>query len=175
MSNISSKLWNLIEMLVRAVFGFIFKIFKIEFSEKQWQSLFQFVKFGLVGVFNTVFSYAINIGCIMIFRQTAMDADMRKYVANAIAFVISVFASFLLNRKFVFELEEGQSRSFGKALLKCYASYFTTGIVLNSFLLFLWVNICGISELIAPLINLIASIPINFILNKLWAFKAENA
>ena len=81
--------------------GDIFKIFKIEFSEKQWQSLFQFVKFGLVGVFNTVFSYAINIGCIMIFRQTAMDADMRKYVANAIAFVISVFASFLLNRKFV--------------------------------------------------------------------------
>ena len=110
MSNISSKLWNLIELIVRAVFGFIFKIFKIEFSEKQWQSLFQFVKFGLVGVFNTVFSYAINIGCIMIFRQTAMDADLRKYVANAIAFVLSVFASFLLNRKFVFELEEGQSR-----------------------------------------------------------------
>jgi len=38
-------------------------------------------------------------------------------------------------------------------------------------LLYLWVDIVGISNIIAPLINIIMIIPLNFLLNKLWVFK----
>ena len=30
-----------------------------------------------------------------------------------------------------------------------------------------------ISKYLAPLINLVVSIPVNFLMNKLWAFKGE--
>lgn len=180
MNEISTKLWNMIEAIVRAVFGLIFKICKIDFSEEQWESLMQFVKFGLVGVWNTVFSYAINLICLLSFRKAGIlqfeifGAPTAVYVANIIAFIISVFVSFLLNNRFVFTLEEGQSRNFGKALFKSYLSYGFTGIILNNVLAIVWVGLCGISELVAPLISLIIAIPINFFMNKLWAFKSES-
>ena len=176
MNEIGAKLWNIIEMIVRGIFGFFFNLAGVEFSEEQWDSLLQFVKFGLVGVWNTVFSYAINVCCLLIFHKLGIlsTANLDMYVANTIAFILSVLVSFLLNSKFVFTLEEGQSRSFWKALLKSYLSYGFTGIILNNVLAYLWVNVLGISKFIAPLISLIIAIPINFFMNKLWAFKTEN-
>lgn len=180
MNGISTKLWNMIETIVRAVFGLVFKICKIDFSEEQWESLMQFVKFGLVGVWNTVFSYVINISCLFGFQKAGIlqmelfGTSSDIFVANIIAFIISVFVSFLLNSKFVFTLEEGQSRNFGKALLKSYLSYGFTGLILNNVLAYVWVVIFGISKFVAPLISLIIAIPINFFMNKLWAFKSES-
>lgn len=60
-----------------------------------------------------------------------------------------------------------------KTLLKTYVSYSVTGLFLNSILLVLWVNIFSISEFIAPIINLLVSVPLNYIINKLWALKKE--
>lgn len=175
-----AKLWNLIETMVRAVFGVIFKILKIDFSEEQWDSFLQFVKFALVGVWNTVFSFAINFGCLKLFKATNIlnqivaGTPIRVYVSNIIAWIISVFVSYLLNEHFVFKMEEGQKRSFWKSLLKSYVSYGFTGLILNNVLAILWVGVLGVPEEVAPLISLIIAIPINFFMNKLWAFKAEN-
>lgn len=171
-----TKLWNILERIVRAVFGFAFRIFKIDLTEEQWDSLMQFVRFGLVGVWNTIFSYAINVSCLLIFQRLGIlsTADLDMYVANIIAFVISVFVSFMLNSRFVFTLEEGQNRSFWKSLLKSYLSYGFTGIILNNILAYVWVVMLGIPKLVDPLISLVIAIPINFLMNKLWAFKTEN-
>lgn len=182
MKNIGIKVWNIIETIVRAVFGVVFRIFKIDFSEEQWDSLLQFVKFGLVGVWNTVFNYALYAVSLLIFQrlnllqQNPYNLDM--HISTVIAFIISVFVSFLLNSRFVFQADEGQTRSFGKALLKCYLSYGFTGLILNPILNTVWVRILPLpqdtAKLIAPAFSLIIAIPINFIMNKLWAFKTEN-
>ena len=74
----------------------------------------------------------------------------------------------------VFTVEEGQSRCLWKALLKTYVSYSFTGLFLNSVLLVLWVRYLGISEFVAPVINLMISVPINFIINKFWAFRSDS-
>ena len=58
-----------------------------------------------------------------------------------------------------------------ESTIKTYISYSFTGLFLNSILLILWVKICGISEFIAPVINLVVSVPLNFMINKFWAFK----
>lgn len=73
----------------------------------------------------------------------------------------------------VFRLEDGQKRSVWKALIKTYISYSFTGLFLNNVLLILWVQIFHISELIAPVINLLISVPVNFLINKFWAFKKQ--
>lgn len=124
--------------------------------------LTQFIKFGLVGGINTILSYAItNIGFYVL--------KLHEQLSNIIAFVITVFISFILNSKFVFKQEE--KRSFWKSLFKAYASYSITGLFLTAILLYLEEQILGIPHYIATLMNLIVTIPINFILNKLWAFK----
>ena len=91
-------------------------------------------------------------------------------IANIISFLLSVLWSFYWNNKYVFKLNEGEQRSIWKALLKTYVSYGFTGIILNNILLVLWVRVIGINKMLAPIINLIINIPINFFMNKLWAF-----
>ena len=71
----------------------------------------------------------------------------------------------------MFVLKEGQQRSMWKALLKTYVSYSFTGLFLCTALLVLWVQVLHISEFVAPLINLVVSVPVNFLINKFWAFK----
>ena len=46
-------------------------------------------------------------------------------------------------------------------------------IILNSILALLWVELLHMSKLIAPIINLLVSVPINFFMNKFWAFKKK--
>ena len=135
------------------------------------QSLVQFVKFGLVGVTNTAVSYVINILVLKLLQPYHLSWD---YVAgNVVAFVLSVLWSFYWNNKYVFRKGEGQKRNLGKALLKTYVAYGLTGIVLANVLSWVWINVFGISKYVAPLINLVISIPLNFIINKFWAFRTR--
>lgn len=180
MENISKKIWDVFETVVRAVFELLFKVIGKKLDEDTWTSLLQFIKFALVGVWNTLFSFAINFLCLKIFKasgilsQILFGTPIRVYTANVIAWLISVFVSFLLNNRFVFQMEEGKKRSFWRALLKSYVSYGFTGLILNNILAMLWVGVLGIPEEIAPLISLVIAIPINFLMNKLWAFKTED-
>ena len=127
--------------------------------------LIQFIKFGIVGAINTVLSYAITNLCFYLLHWHAQ-------VSNLIAFIITVFISFILNGKFVFN-EGKQKQSIWKSLLKVYASYSITGLFLTGILLYVEEQILGIPHYIATLMNLVVTIPINFILNKFWAFKEK--
>ena len=131
----------------------------------------QFIKFGIVGVSNTVISYLLNV--LVLYALASFNLSWDWLAGNIVAFALSVLWSFYWNNKYVFTLEEGKERSIGKALLKTYISYGFTGIVLTNILSYVWINCFVISKYIAPLINLVVSVPFNFIINKLWAFKAE--
>ena len=90
-------------------------------------------------------------------------------VGNAVAFFITVAISYVLNNIFTFKGEGKAEWSF-KNLIKVYISYGLTGLLLNTFLLMLWIDWLGINENIAPIINLFFTIPLNFLLNKFWAY-----
>ncbi len=94
--------------------------------------------------------------------------------ANLLAFFLSVLWSFCWNNRAVFTLKEGERRNPWKALLKAYASCGLTGIVLNNILSWLWIDVFDISKFIAPLINLTVSVPLNFVILKLWTFRGEH-
>ena len=165
-------MWKVIEKICYNCLEFFWKkLLKKELPDKVFISFMQFVKFGIVGVTNTVVSYLLNIGTLFILKPFVVSWD---YIAgNMVGFFLSVLWSFYWNNKFVFVAEEGEKRSVWKTLLKTYISYGFTGIVLNNVLSYIWINIFNISKYIAPLINLILSVPINFLINKLWAFKVE--
>lgn len=134
----------------------------------------QFLKFGVVGVSNTVISYVIYVVSLLIFQKLDILSQVDYIVSQIIAFMLSVAWSFYWNNKIVFTVEEGKERSWWKALLKTYVSYSFTGLFLNSILIVLWIQVFHISEFIAPIINLLFSVPLNFILNKFWAFRLNN-
>lgn len=119
----------------------------------------QFIKFGLVGLFNTAISMSLYYALVYL--------GVNYLVANLIGFMISVLNSYYWNNRYVFnKTEEGHL----KPILKTYMAYGST-LLLSTFLLYLMVQQLGISHWIAPLLNLAITIPINFLINKLWAFR----
>lgn len=147
-------------------------LLKIKLSENQMNNLIQFVKFGIVGLSNTIVSYVVYLVAYFTFRKLGVVPTIDYLVAQFFGFVISVLWSFVLNRKYVFQANN-ETVPWLQALLKTYASYAFTGLFLNSVLSVLWVEWLGVSKLIAPIFNLLISVPINFVLNKFWAFKGK--
>ena len=120
------------------------------------ECLTQFVMFGIVGVSNTVISYLLNVLVLVMMCPFSLAWDY--IVGNIAAFLLSVLWSFYWNNKVVFTQEEGQHRSLWKVLLKAYAAYGFTGIILNNILSWIWISVFHISKYIATLINLIISV-----------------
>ena len=137
-------------------------------NNKYSKVFLQFIRFGIVGISNTIISYLINIIIIVSLKKTDMVYDY--VIANIGGFTVGVMWSFLWNNKFVF-IENNNNRIWWKVLSKTYLSYAFSGIILNNILSTIWINYIGISKFIAPAINLFFSVPINFLLNKFWAYR----
>lgn len=168
MDNNQKTFWTFIESILHF---FCFKVLHLKLSETQWSTLLQFVKFGIVGLSNTFLSYILYIVSLLAFQALGLLPSIDYLFAQFIGFVLSVLWSFYWNNKFVFQKKENEERHLLHALLKTYVSYAFTGLFLNSILSILWVELLHISKLIAPVINLLVSVPLNFIINKFWAFK----
>lgn len=171
MQKIGTILWKWIEAIAYKILNICFKVCRRSLTVETFSVFMQFVKFGIVGISNTLISYVLYAGSLLILKKFAIMPVGDYLIAQIIAFALSVLWSFYWNNKMVFVQEEGKKRSVMKALLKTYVSYSFTGLFLNSILLALWVQIFHMSEFLAPIINLLISVPVNFLINKFWAFK----
>jgi putative flippase GtrA len=158
MERVIEKFWKCVELVLHLM---IYKILRIELREEAWNGLVQFVKFGIVGLMNNVISYMIYL--------ILVSLGMHYTPANIIGFTVSVFNSYYWNNKYVFASND--SRVWWKTFIKTYISYAGTGIILSNIMLFIWIDGLGVSTIIAPLINLVITVPINFLVNKLWAYR----
>lgn len=122
----------------------------------------QFLKFGIVGFSNT----AISLGVYYIL----VYFGIQPLIANAFGFVVSVINAYYWNSKYVFK--EKTETSNVKAITKVVASYGISFFV-SSILIELFVDVLHISKYIAPLLRLLVTVPLNFYLNKKWAFKEK--
>ena len=103
----------------------------------------------------------------MSFRNKIYDV----YVAQLVMFLLSVAWSFYWNNKYVFVNTPGKKRNVLVALLKTYMSYAFTSLFLSEVLLMLWVEVLNINEYVAPILNLLITVPLNFLIQKFWAFR----
>lgn len=168
----------------------LMKILRLKGKNKM-KNVWQFIKFGLVGVSNTLISEAIYVVLVLL--------ECNYLIASFVGFVISVLNAYYWSNKYVFKEEEGkEKRIWWKVLLKTYVAY-SGGFVVNLLLLILWIDILHIGNYMMPLqtflrhfglgniqadvlgslvaegINLILIIPINFLVNKYWAYRQRKS
>lgn len=132
-------------------------------SDSRLKVLWQFVKFGLVGFSNTIVSYIIFAICVKF--------SMHYLIANVLGFFFGVINAYFLSNRYVFRATEGTKRNHIAALSKTFLSYGVTGVLLQSIMLYFFVEKAGLESLIAQLICLAITVPLNFVLNKFWSFK----
>ncbi len=153
------------------------------------KDLWQFIKFGLVGVSNTLISEGIY--CVLVFF------GVPYLLAYFIGFSLSVLNAYYWSNKYVFRADPGEGkRIWWKVLLKTYAAYFW-GFLVSSALLVFWIDFIQLSrylgglagmlaehgfpqfdagflgEALAAGINLLITVPMNFLINKFWAYKSK--
>lgn len=151
------------------------------------KNLWQFIKFGIVGVSNTLISEGTY--CVLVFLRVPY------LLAYFLGFVISVLNAYYWSNKYVFKEEEGaEKRVWWKVLLKTYVAYFW-GFLVGAALLVFWIDIMQISkylggladifaglgyatldaellgEILAAGLNLLITVPMNYLINKFWAYK----
>ncbi len=141
-------------------------------AENKQQGIIQFIKFGIVGVSNTMISYLIYVAVIFLCEAFDIWQKADYILATAISFALSVLWAFYWNKRFVFELD-GTKKNILLALLKTYISYSFSGLFLKSLLSVFWVEIMNVSKFLVPFLCLIITVPVNFLLNKFWAFKKK--
>ena len=157
------KIWKLIERMMHFV---LYKVLRLKLSDETWEKLCQFVKFGIVGLSNTLISYVVYIALVFF--------SVYYLVASLIGFLVSVINAYYWNDRYVFKVEDAEKPAWWKIFLKTFMAYAGTGLILNNILLIFWVDIMGIHEMLGPILNLFITIPLNFLLNKYWAFKKDN-
>ncbi|NQX47276.1 GtrA family protein [Paenibacillus tritici] len=121
--------------------------------------LIQFLKFGIVGGINTIFSLLIYY-LLLYFKWNYM-------FANIIGYFISSILGYVLNKFWVFKFKEAKA---GSSILKYYVIY-GSSFSLNVIAMYLWVSFFNVSETLAPILTVLITLPYNFVLNKVWTFK----
>ena len=135
----------------------------------------QFVKFGLVGISNTVISYSVEmLGYYVFFKNAGWPEPVKVFGVTALAFVISVTNSYYWNEKYVFGDKKNKTlRQHLKTYTKTVACYGVTGLVLAPCFK-LCLGMFKVPYWAASLASLCLTIPLNFLLNKLWAFSRHD-
>lgn len=132
-------------------------------NEKLREWLTQFVKFGLVGAVNTLLSLGINYLFIW------LDPSLYLW-GNFVGWAFSVLNAFYWNNRFVFQKSAATRKELWLRLGKSYVSY-GASFLLSTLLMWLEVQVLGLSEWLSPILTLIVTIPLNFVVNKLWTFR----
>jgi len=121
----------------------------------------QLVRFGLVGGFG----FVVNLVVYSLFVHP-IGVDYR--VAAVAAWVVAVLNNFVLNRHWTFDARGGVAQT--QAARFIVVSLVAFGV--NLLLLTVFVESAGIAKVPAQALAVAASMPFNFLGNKLWTFRA---
>lgn len=137
-------------------------------------ALVQFVKFGLVGLSNTAISYAVDMFCYYVLLAPAPWPENVKILSSAVlAFVISVTNSYYWNNRYVFGSGERKTAAQHlRAYVRTVMCYALTGLLIGPALK-LWLNDRGMAYWLSSIACMVVTIPLNFVMNKFWAFRGN--
>jgi putative flippase GtrA len=124
--------------------------------------LVQFVKFGIVGVSNTVLAFAIYTVLLKVFGVWYLGA-------SAIGFVVGAINGFLLNRRWTFAGHVGDSLTPVR-----WGVVQGCGLALNEGLLYLFVDGVDIEKLLGQACATVIVTVITFIVNRAWTFRMHH-
>ena len=120
--------------------------------------LIRFIKFGMVGVLNTLVNW------IIFFILNALG--MYYILANIIAYILGTVNSYLWNTLWVFKYKDKAST---ETTIK-FIILNLIGLGLNTGILYVLVDLCNLNKFIGLVITTAIVMIINYIVNKLWVF-----
>jgi putative flippase GtrA len=119
----------------------------------------QFVKFGIVGVSNTLLAFAVYTLLLKVF-------GVWYVAASGIGFAVGAVNGFLLNRRWTF------SEHVGDALTPVrWAIVQSCGLACNLGLVYLFVDGLGMDQLVGQIPTTVIVTVLTFAANRAWTFK----
>ncbi len=119
----------------------------------------QFVKFGIVGVSNTLLTFLVYTVLLKVFGVWYL-------AASAIGFIVGATNGFLLNRRWTFRDHVGDALTPVR-----WAIVQSCGLALNEGLLFLFVSEAGLDKLVGQALATVAVTLTTFFANRAWTFR----
>lgn len=153
--------WNFLMKIAKWCLALCFKIAGRELTDDAWKVFEQFFKFLLVGLSNTV------VVLVVYYIVVWLGGTKLYLLGQTLGYAVGIVNSFFWNSKLVFSRSQ---ESKGMAFVKMCACYGIT-YVIQMGLLYAFVEWLSITEWLAPVIAIIITTPINFIMNKMFAFK----
>lgn len=127
------------------------------FINNHKKNIYEFFKFGIVGGINTGISFGIYF---VLINYT----HIYYVICSAIAYVLGIFSSYMLNSVFVFK--QDLKAKFGFKFSMVYLS----SLFINMVLLYFIVEIVGFHKLFGQIITTGIVMVYNYLLIKCWAF-----
>jgi putative flippase GtrA len=123
--------------------------------------LVQFVKFGLVGVSNTLIT-------LLVYTLLWNLLGVWYVAASAIGFAVGAVNGFLWNRAWTFKGHVGDALTPVRwfVVQGC-------GLLVNSALIYLFVDGAGVDKLAAQAVTIVIVTVLTFIANRSWTFRAR--
>jgi putative flippase GtrA len=123
--------------------------------------LVQFVKFGIVGISNTLLTFAV-------YTLLLKGFGMWYLAASAIGFVAGTINSFLLNRRWTFRGHVGDALTPVRwTVVQC------SGLGLNEVLLYVFVHDAKLDKLLAQAFATVVVTVSTFFANRAWTFRTH--
>jgi len=124
------------------------------------KTFFQLVKFGFVGVINTL----VTLGIIFL---TTELLGIQIYAGNFLGYACGVTVSFFLNKNLTFQ---SSGQSLKKAIL--FLMVFGFCYLIQVFVLTM-AREHGFSKMVSQLLGMLVYTPLSFLLNKTITFRAQ--
>ena len=121
----------------------------------------QFVKFGLVGVSNTLLTLVTYTVLVKVFGVWYL-------LASAIGFAVGATNGYLLNRAWTFRGHEG-----GRGTAARWVVVQGVGLLLNLGLVYLFVSRAGLDKLLGQVCATAIVTVVTFFVNRRWTFRAH--
>ncbi len=151
---------------LRALDSFILSLISLVItSPGRKEALHQFVKFGIIGVLNTLIDFSVYT----FLTRLIPFFGHYIYVAATISFLCGALFSYFANRTWTFTQK---SRPEFREAVKFYISV-GTAYLLTIILLYIFVNIFNFYDLYAKIIVTFIILFWNFFMNKFWVFKPK--
>lgn len=128
-------------------------------SRLSWHVVVQFLKFGIVGVSNTLIAFAVYTVLLKVF-------GVWYVAASGIGFAVGAVNGFLLNRRWTFREHVGDPLTPVR-----WAIVQSCGLVCNLGLVYLFVHGFGMDKLLGQIPATAIVTVLTFIANRAWTFR----
>jgi putative flippase GtrA len=121
----------------------------------------QFVKFGVVGVSNTLIFFLVYTLLLKVF-------GVWYVAASGVGFAVGAINGFLWNRAWTFKGHVGDAFTPVRWFVVQ-----TSGLLLNLGLVYLFVDGAGLDELVGQAVTIVIVTVVTFLANRAWTFRGH--